>query len=41
MWTVTDSPVGELRLVALDGAITRIEFSPFQQLADDSTHGLG
>ena len=29
-WTVIDSPIGELRLVELDGAITAIEFSPFR-----------
>ncbi len=29
MWTVIDSPVGELRLVEHDGALTAIEFSPF------------
>lgn len=29
MWTVIDSPIGELRLVEHDGAITAIEFSPF------------
>lgn len=29
MWTVIDSPVGELRLVAVDGALTAIEFFPF------------
>jgi methylated-DNA-[protein]-cysteine S-methyltransferase len=28
-WTVIDSPVGELRLVELAGALTAIEFSPF------------
>ena len=28
-WTVIDSPVGELRLVEHDGALTQIEFSPF------------
>ncbi len=28
-WTVIDSPVGELRLVENDGALTAIEFSPF------------
>ena len=28
MWTVIDSPVGELRLVAEDGALVAIEFSP-------------
>lgn len=30
MWTVLDSPVGELRLVENGGAITAIEFSPFR-----------
>ena len=30
MWTVTDSPIGPLRIVARDGAITAIEFSPFR-----------
>ncbi len=34
MWTVTDSPVGELRIVACDGAICQIEFSPFREAAD-------
>lgn len=29
MWTVIDSPVGELRLVERHDAITAIEFSPF------------
>src|SRR3954454_7476528 len=29
VWTVMDSPVGEVRIVARDGSITRIEFSPF------------
>ena len=29
MWTVMDSPIDELRVVARDGAITAIEFSPF------------
>jgi len=29
MWTVLDSPIGELRLVENSGAITAIEFSPF------------
>ena len=28
-WTVIDSPVGELRLVETDGAVSAIEFSPF------------
>lgn len=30
MWIVIDSPVGELRLVEHNGAITAIEFSPFR-----------
>ena len=34
MWTVMDSPVGELRLVERDGAITAIEFSPFRPPVD-------
>ncbi len=34
MWTVVDSPVGELRLVATDEAVLAIEFSPFRGLAN-------
>jgi methylated-DNA-[protein]-cysteine S-methyltransferase len=30
MWTVMESPVGDLRVVERDGAITAIEFSPFR-----------
>ncbi|MFC4786778.1 methylated-DNA--[protein]-cysteine S-methyltransferase [Nocardioides sp. MAHUQ-72] len=30
MWTVTESPVGELRIIETDGAISAIEFSPFE-----------
>ena len=30
MWTVIDSPVGDLRLVERDGAVTAIEFAPFR-----------
>jgi methylated-DNA-[protein]-cysteine S-methyltransferase len=30
MWTVIESPIGDLRLVERDGAITQIEFSPFR-----------
>jgi methylated-DNA-[protein]-cysteine S-methyltransferase len=30
MWTVMESPVGDLRIVEHDGAITAIEFSPFR-----------
>jgi methylated-DNA-[protein]-cysteine S-methyltransferase len=32
MWTLIDSPIGELRIVAQDGAITAIEFSPFSEV---------
>ena len=34
MWTTTDSPVGELRVVAHGDAIVAIEFSPFRGLAN-------
>ena len=30
MWTVMDSPIGDLRIVERDGRITQIEFSPFR-----------
>lgn len=30
MWTVIDSPIGELRIVEDQGSITAIEFSPFE-----------
>jgi methylated-DNA-[protein]-cysteine S-methyltransferase len=36
MWTVIDSPVGELRLVEHNGAITAIEFSPFRPVGQSS-----
>ena len=29
MWTLMDSPVGELRIIERDGAITSIEFTPY------------
>ena len=32
MHTVMESPIGELRLVEFDGAITAIEFSPYRDL---------
>jgi methylated-DNA-[protein]-cysteine S-methyltransferase len=32
MWTVMPSPVGDLRVVEHDGAITAIEFAPFRDL---------
>ncbi|MEX0426499.1 methylated-DNA--[protein]-cysteine S-methyltransferase [Nocardioides sp. DS6] len=30
MWTITDSPIGQLRLVEDHGSITAIEFHPFR-----------
>ncbi|WP_151081641.1 methylated-DNA--[protein]-cysteine S-methyltransferase [Nocardioides cynanchi] len=30
MWTLMESPIGDLRIVERDGAITAIEFSPFR-----------
>lgn len=30
MWTIIDSPVGELRLVEQDGALSAIEFTPWR-----------
>jgi methylated-DNA-[protein]-cysteine S-methyltransferase len=38
MWTLMDSPIGELRIVEQDGAITAIEFSPFRE-ADGRPRG--
>ncbi|MEQ6903326.1 methylated-DNA--[protein]-cysteine S-methyltransferase [Nocardioides sp. YIM 152588] len=35
MWTVTESPVGPLRVVEHAGAITAIEFSPFRDVDPD------
>lgn len=35
MWTVTASPIGDLRLVERDGALTAIEFSPFSDASVD------
>jgi methylated-DNA-[protein]-cysteine S-methyltransferase len=32
MWTLMESPVGELRIVERDGAITAIEFAPYPDL---------
>ena len=39
MWTVLDSPVGELRLVEHDGALVAIEFSPFAEPDAPGTAG--
>ncbi|WP_370288670.1 methylated-DNA--[protein]-cysteine S-methyltransferase [Nocardioides sp.] len=38
MWTVTDSPIGPLRLVEREGSLTAIEFSPFPP-ADPGARG--
>ena len=44
MWTVIESPVGDLRLVEHEGALTAIEFAPFGQKhvsgGRDDTHPL-
>jgi methylated-DNA-[protein]-cysteine S-methyltransferase len=34
MWTVMSSPIGDLRIIERDGAISAIDFSPFRQPAD-------
>jgi methylated-DNA-[protein]-cysteine S-methyltransferase len=41
MWTTTDSPVGELRLVAADGALVAVDFlDPPEPVAQESaSHG--
>lgn len=39
MWTVMDSPIGELRIVEHKGAITAIEFSPFGPAPDGRPRG--
>ena len=39
MWTVIDTPIDDLRIVAHDGAITRIDFSPHPDAADPSSMG--
>ena len=39
MWTVTESPIGPLRIVAREGAITAIEFSPFRSPATGTPLG--
>jgi methylated-DNA-[protein]-cysteine S-methyltransferase len=38
MWTVMESPVGDLRIVENNGAITQIEFAPFRD-ADGRPRG--
>jgi methylated-DNA-[protein]-cysteine S-methyltransferase len=39
MWTLMDSPVGELRIVEQGGAITAIEFTPFRESVDGRPRG--
>jgi methylated-DNA-[protein]-cysteine S-methyltransferase len=34
MWTVMSSPIGDLRIVERDGALSAIEFTPFRQPLD-------
>ena len=34
MWTLMSSPIGDLRIIERDGAISAIEFTPFRQPAD-------
>ena len=38
MWTLMDSPVGELRIIEREGTITAIEFTPFRD-ADGRPRG--
>lgn len=39
MWTLMDSPVGELRIVEYRGELTRIDFEPFPAPTDGSPLG--
>ena len=39
MWTLMDSPIGELRIVEQGGAITAIEFTPFRDSVDGRPRG--
>ncbi len=39
MWTVTDSPVGTLRLVEHHGALTHVEFAPHGPATDGRPRG--
>ena len=34
MWTVMDSPVGELRIVEREGSVVAIEFEPLRPPSD-------
>lgn len=39
MWTVMDSPVGELRIVELGDSLTAIEFTPYATAGDGRPRG--
>jgi methylated-DNA-[protein]-cysteine S-methyltransferase len=39
MWTVVESPIGDLRLVEQGGAVTAIEFAPFRGDGDGRPRG--
>src|SRR3546814_4339849 len=39
MWTVIQSPIGDLRIVERDDAISAIEFSPFREPRADGPIG--
>ena len=39
MWTITDSPIGELRLVEHHGALTHVEFAPHRPPGDGRPRG--
>lgn len=39
MWTLMESPVGELRIIEREGEITAIEFTPFREPSEDRPVG--
>ncbi|WP_067439381.1 methylated-DNA--[protein]-cysteine S-methyltransferase [Nocardioides jensenii] len=39
MWTVMDSPIGELRIIEREGSVSQIEFTPFRQPSDGRPMG--
>ena len=39
MWTLMDSPIGELRIVEQGSAVTAIEFTPFRDSVDGRPRG--
>ncbi len=40
MWTVMSSPIGDLRIIEREGAVSAIEFTPFRQPADGRPLGV-